>query len=230
MLNTIQNKSSLEDFVRGVMYRSYLFEEAGSDGIIEQKAVQESIQETYYHFLAEEANYYLAKDIINTPAELYNEFINNQDNFSKPLEINLSRIVLNSEDEAREVLKKIENGASFEDLVQKYTVNNEDRFVNGELGFRSIKDFGFNSNQLAKLKVNEISEVIQYQQNEFHIYKCLNRNEPRAMVFSEAQELVDNFLLKKKLNALRVSTIDRVKEKHQAKINLQKLQELRIKI
>lgn len=230
MINTIQNESSLREFVIGVAYRSFLLQQAKATGIDQQPLVQESIEETYFHFLAGETENYLAKNIKNTPAELYNEFSNNQDNFSKPLEINLSRIVLNSENEAKRVLVELEKGASFDDLVHKYTVNNEDRFVNGELGLRSIKDFGFSANQLAKLQVNEVSGVIQFQQNEFHIYKCLNRVEARAMVFSEARDLVDNFLTKKKLNELRASTIDQVKEKHDAVINLQKLQELTVQI
>lgn len=230
MLNTIQEQYSLREFVIGVAYRSFLLREATAIGIDKQSLVQESIEETYYHFLAEETNNYLSKNIVNTPAELYNEFSNNPDNFSKPLEVNLSRIVLNSENEAKKALAELEKGTSFDELVHKYTVNNEDRFVNGELGLRSIKDFGFSANQLAKLQVNEVSGVIQYQQNEFHIYKCLNRVEARAMVFSEARDLVDNFLTKKKLNELRASTIDQVKEKHDAEINLQKLQELTVQI
>jgi parvulin-like peptidyl-prolyl isomerase len=230
MLNTIVDQQSLKEFIIGIAYRAYLFEQAELNGIDDQQIVQESIEETYYHFLADETNKYLAGTIQNTPAELYNTFLENEDNFAKPLEINLSRIVLNSEKDAVVVLEELSKGSSFESLVKKYTVNNEDRFVDGELGYRSIKDFGFNSNQLAELKIGDVTGIVQYQQGEYHIYKCLGRIESRSMVFSEARDLVDDFLTKKKLNVLRASTIDQVKEKHRAEINLQKLQELTIQI
>lgn len=230
MLNTIYNKESLSNFMIGLAYRSMLLEGAKEAGIEDQKLVQESISETYYHFLARQVNNELRASISNTGAELYNEFQKNIENFAKPLEINFSRIVLSSREEAESVLRKARNDGSFEELVKTYTTSKEDRFTNGELGFESIKSYGFIGLDLAKLNVNEISEVIKYQENEYHIYKCLGRIEAATLSFDQAKERVDDFLTKKKLKQLVASTIIDVKKKHNAVIDIEKLKELTIQI
>lgn len=230
MLNSIQNEVSFHNFVKGVAYRTYLFTEAQEQGIHDQVLVLDSIDETYYHFLADEANYYLQSSIENTQAELYNEFQSSRENYIRPLEINLARIVVDSQDKAELVQEELANGVLFEDLVIKYSTKNEDLFTKGELGFESIKNYGFLETQLAQLEVGDVSEIIRYQPNEFHIYMSLGRIESAPLTFAQSRDLVNDFLTKKKLQELRASTVDQVKEKHNAIIDLQKLNELTIQI
>lgn len=230
MLNTINDKSSFIDFIKGISYRTYLFNEAKKIEIDKNELVIDSINETYYHFLASESDRYLRNSIKNTPAELYEEFSKNDEVFEKPLEVNFSRIVLSTKEDAESILERIGNGESFEKLVNQYTINNEDKFTSGEQGFKSIKDYGFNGMNLSKLRVNEVSEIIQYQENEYHIYKCLGRTEPRMPIFAEVQDLVNDYVTRNKLQVLRAETIQKVKQKHNAVIDLEKLQELTIQI
>ncbi|GAB5409332.1 MAG: hypothetical protein BalsKO_16970 [Balneolaceae bacterium] len=230
MLNTIQDEGSFGNFIKGVAYRTFLYSNAVGLGIDKQDLVLDSIEETYNHFLADEANFYLKSRIKNTAAELYTEYQKNRSNFVKPLEINLSRIVVDSREKAELIVAQLENGASFEVLVKENTIKNEDLFTNGELGFESIKSYGFNSIKLAELEIGDISEVIQYQQNEFHIYKCLGRNESSFLSFAQAQDFVNDFLTKKKLQEIRSSTIDEVKIKHNAIVDVEKLEEITIQI
>ncbi|RNC85783.1 MAG: hypothetical protein ED557_03135 [Balneola sp.] len=226
----VVDESSFKEFFTGLAYRNYLYKESISNGLAEQELVSESINETYYHYLSREAENALRDQISNTPAELYNEFLANRSNFIKPLEANFARVVVRSKEEAERVRNLILSGTDFSEVVDKYTVNNEDRFTNGELGLASIKEFGYLELQLSKLEVGDISEVIQYQENEFHIYKCLYRVESKALIFSEASSYVDDFLTKKKLKELRSETISDVKKKHNAFIDLKKLEELIIQI
>ncbi len=230
LLNTIKDENSFRRFIEGVAYRSYLFTEAKNYKIDEQVFVQESINETYLHYLSELANNHLRLSINNTEAELYSEYQINQDLFVKPLEINFARIVLDTEEKANWISNEINSGMDFSSLVDLYTLNNEDRFTAGELGFKSIKDFGFSSTELALLEPGEVSGVIQYSQNEYHLYKCIERIEPKALSFSQAHDLVNEYLIKKKLRSLRDKTIEEVKDKHNATVYLKKLQELAIQI
>ncbi len=226
----VADEVSFKEFFTGLAYRNYLYKESIQEGLTEQALVYESIDETYYHYLAGRAEDSLLDQISNTPAELYNEFMANRGNFVKPLEANFARVVVRTEEEANKVRALILSGTSFSEVVDRFTINNEDRFTNGELGLTSIKEFGYLELQLSKLQVGEISNVIQYQENEFHIYKCLNRVEAKALIFSEASSYVDDFLTKKKLKELRSETISEVKKKHDAFIDLKKLEELIIQI
>ena len=58
----------------------------------------------------------------------------------------------------------------------------------------------------------------------------IDREESREMTFSEAEENVREFLIEKKLKLLRTETIEEVKLKHNAVIDIAKLNALTIQI
>lgn len=230
VISNINDRASFDQFLLGVTYRSYLIEKAEEAAIDTQELVQESINETYHHFLADEVMYTIESGIMNTPAEMYTSYQENQNNYYKPLQVNLKRIVLDSEERANQILDLIKKGDSFSELVDTYTIKSEDRFTNGELGFESIKNYGFSGNEIALLEVGDVSGVIQYSAGEFHIYECLGREESKPLSFAEAQAQVNDFLTKKKVREIKAETIEMVKEKHNAVINTAKLKELIIQI
>jgi len=114
--------------------------------------------------------------------------------------------------------------------VEKHTIVNEDLLTNGELGFESIKNYGSYAAKISELQVGDISEVINYQTGQYTIYKMNGKIEGRHLTFDEAKESVDVFLSNKKLNALKDKTIKDVKEKHNALIDIEKLNEVTIQI
>jgi parvulin-like peptidyl-prolyl isomerase len=230
LLNTIQDKKSLEDFIKGTAYRAYMVQEARREGIDDQDLVQSSIEETWLNFLSMEATDYLRSSITNTPAELFNFYEANKTDFYQPAQINLQRLVLKTKEDAHRMLELLDEGASFKELVTTYTINNDDLFTNGVLGFASVKSYGFMATKLANLEKDEISEVLQYQNNEYHIYKMLDRVEAKPLSFNEAKDQVDQLLTRQKLNELRAETIENVKERHDAVVDLEKLKELTIQI
>lgn len=229
-LALIRNREALKVFIAGVFYRNIFVEKAIEEGLNEQFLVKRTIEETYYSYLVGEAEQYLKNSIKNTPAELYREFGINKDLYTKPLQLNLARIVLPTQKEAETIFNKLEAGADFSKLVKENTIKNEDRFVDGELGYESIKSYGFIAPKLADLQVGEISSVINYQTGEYHIYRCLGRIEPREMMFDEAKSQVNISLTNKKYKALRLETIEEVKERYNAKIDLEKMNEITVKI
>tara|TARA_R110002126_G_scaffold200584_4_gene348176 strand:+ start:4938 stop:6611 length:1674 start_codon:yes stop_codon:yes gene_type:complete len=230
LINAIEGKEGLRTFVVGTALRAYLFEGAIKAGIDEQELVQESIDETYYIFLATEAIEHLKNSIENTDVELREAFHQYNDRFYKPLQVNLSRIVVDSETKANEVIEKYALGSAFTDLVGEYTILNEDLMTDGELGFETLHKYGSNGPDIAKLKVGELSKPINYMGNEYTIYKMNARIEGRSLSFEEARESVDVLLTKKKLKLLKDNTIEDVKEKHNALIDIEKLNQVTIQI
>ncbi len=229
-INSINSPEMLRNFVLGTAYRAYMVQEAQEHGIDKQVLVKESIAETYNHYLADEASEFLRATITNTDQELRKTFNENKERFEKPMLINLQRIVVDNEEEANQIIKDLDNGASFKALVKKHSINTEDIFTDGELGYESIKSYGFMSTKLANLNVGDISEVIHYETGKYHIYKNLGIEEATGVSFEEARDQVNNFLTSKKLKSLRASTIEDVKKKHNAVIDTQKLKELTIQI
>lgn len=229
-LSLISDKESFRSFLNGVFYRNYLYNSAIRSGIDDQELVRKSVDETFVSYLAELAVIELQRGISNTPAELFNEYQLNRDNYNKPLEVNLARIVTNTREEAELILKKIDQGVEFSKLVEEYSINSQDRFTYGELGFENIKKYGFLSPKLSILNIGDRSEILQYQTNEFHIYKCLDRIESVPLSFYEAQQEIDVVLSRKKIQQIKIDTIEQVKVKHNAKIDTLKLKELIIQL
>jgi len=229
-INAIEGKEGFRAFVIGTALRAYLLDGAIKAGINEQNLVQESIDETYNIYLATEAIEYLKNSIENTEEELREAFYENSDRFYKPLQVNLSRIVVDSESKAKEIIEKYALGTDFVSLVREYTILNEDLMTDGELGYETLRKYGSQGNEIAKLKEGELSRPINYMDNEHTIFKVNERIEGRSLSFDEAKESVDIFLTNKKLKKLKEATIKDVKKKHNALIDIEKLNQVTIQI
>lgn len=229
-INAIEGEKRFRDFIIGTALRAYLLNGAVENGIESQPLVKESINETYYIYLASEAVEHLRSGIVNSESELKKAYQDNRERFYRPLEVSLSRIVVDSEEKAEEVLAKLNMGEKFTNLVNEYTILNEDLMTEGNLGFESLRKYGSQGPELAKLKIGEVSQAFQYQSNEFIIYRMDDRKEGSAMDFNEAKEFVDAFLTQQKLKVLKERTIKDVKKKHNANVDIEKLNQLTIQI
>lgn len=229
-LNRISDTRTLKNLIKGIAYRNYLLTKAESLGLDEDPDIQASLDQTWYVWLAEQAISDIRSSIEVSDEEMLEYYASNTDRFERPLEINLSRIVLSSEEEAREIHKKITKGADFGAMVDQYTIKNEERLTRGELGFKNIREYGVLSPKLSVLNTGEISEPLFYQSGEYHIYKVLGRNESRLLRFGEARTMVEEALIREKLESKTQTILEEVKKRHNAVVNEQKLRELTIQI
>lgn len=228
--NGVTGESSLRRFIRGIAYRDYLYRQAVEAGIDEQSEVQASIDQSYYTYLAGVAEDHLRQQIEVSDAEMLRIYNEDPADFTKPLEINLSRIVVEDKEKAGKIVEELRAGASFTALVKEHTIDNEERLREGELGYDYIDNYGFLSPELSKLETGEISDPLFYQTGVYHIYKCLGRIDSRQLSFKEAREQVRRKVINEKLEALRNETIRTVRERHDATVNKEKLKNLTIQI
>lgn len=228
--NGVTGESSLRRFISGIAYRDYLYGQAKNAGIDEQEEVQASVDQSYYTYLSGLAEDHLRRQIEVTDAELLRIYNEDPADFTKPLEINLSRIVVEDKDKAERLVKELRAGASFTALVKKHSIDNEERLRDGKLGYDYINNYGFLSPELSKLETGEISEPLFYQTGVYHIYKCLGRIDSRQLSFKEAREQVRRKVIDDKLESLRSETIRTVRERHDATVNKEKLKNLTIQI
>lgn len=230
MLNTIQDEYTFRNFLVGVAYRSFMVSEAQKLGIDKQEEIEASIEETYVHYLEELAMQELASSISNTEKELYDFYQEKQNDFYQSAEIRVQRLAVLGEETANKMHEELSSGADFTTYVIEHTRINDDLFTEGDLGFIPVDDFGFNSEKVSSIEIGGLTEPILYTADEYHIYKILDKKEARKLTFEEAKERVDSFLLREKLQQKRTETIEVVKNKHNAVVDLEKLNALTIKI
>lgn len=229
-LSNIKTKRDFENFLKGLAYRSYLYEEAKEYGIDDQPLVKSSIIQTYLTYLAKQAENDIRQNITVSDKELLAAYSAEPDKFKKPLEVNFFRLVLKDKETADVAYRKLSNGASFDQLVNEFALKNEEKIRSGELGYDYIDNFGLFKEKLSKLEVGEFSEPLFYQSQEYHIYKNLGRKEPKQLSFKEAKPLVKEYLINKKFQEQRTKTIEAVKDSHDAFVNYDRLKKLRIEI
>lgn len=230
MLNTIKDEYTFRNFLVGVAYRSFMVNEALRLGIDKQKEVKSSIEETYLHYLEKLAAQELASSIHNTEEELYAYYLDKKNDFYQSAEIRVQRLALLGEETANKIHEELSSGADFTTYVIEHTLINDDLFTKGDLGFIPVDDFGFNSDEVSSIEIGGLTEPILYTANEYHIYKILDKKEARKLTFDEAKQRVDGFLLRQKLQRKRTETINAVKNKHNAVVDIEKLNALTIKI
>ena len=229
-LDRIESEYHLTSVLSGMAYRSYMTKEAHKAGIPKQPAVIASIQQTYLNALAHEVESEIKKSIEFTPAELFTTFEANPDRFIQPKQVLLQRIVVSSKEKAEQIYDALENGQDFTRMVQLHTESNEDLMVDGLMNYEQWARLGHLGQELQQLEPDYVTLPIAYQANEYHIYKCLDIIEARSLRFDEAKQSVQDILLEQKFREARAELIDQVKLKHNAFINLERLEEINIEI
>ncbi|MFN1834105.1 peptidyl-prolyl cis-trans isomerase [Balneola sp. MJW-20] len=229
-LNRISDEAALINLIRGIAYRNYMVEIAEKQGLNNDGEVQASIDQSFYTYLAEQSIERIRRSIEISDEDLLDYYSKNTDRFVKPLEMNLSRIVVGDEETAGKIHQMLMNGSDFGALVDEYTIKNEERLTNGELGYAYVQDYGLLSPKLSILETGEVSDPLFYQSGEYHIYKVLGRKESKLLRFGEARSLVRETLIEEELERELRKTLEEVKQKHNAVVDEQKLRELTIQI
>lgn len=229
-LEGISSEDHLEAVLSGIAYRSFMNKKAHDAGIPSQPEVQASIQQTYLNALAREVESEIEKSIEFSPAELYTAFEANPDRFIQPKQVLLQRIVVSSLEKAQQIYTSLQQGKAFTEMVQQYTESNEDLMVDGVMNYLQWATLGHLGKELQRLEPDYITRPIAYQANEYHVYKCLDLVEARSLRFEEAKEEVEKILLQEKFREARAELIAQVKKKHNAFIDLERLEEISIEI
>lgn len=162
--------------------------------------------------------------------ELRDEFGKRMDSYVKPVEMELSRIVLASAEDAHKVKNMLDAGADFIKTLQKFTIKNDDLIIDGSLGVVPLTMFGSMSHQLKDLQPGQTSQPVMYREGEYHIYKCDARIEARPLLYIEAKDMIYETVFKQKMERLRAETIQMVRARHNAFINEEALKNLSIQL
>ncbi len=226
----IRSRSQFTDYVKALAYRTYAVNQAKKMSIDEQEMVQGSIDHTYFVYLQNRAVDYLKNQISVTSTEIHDEYFKSPDQFVTPIQIDLSRIVTETQNEATKAYKELTSGVPFELVFEKYSKKIEDRPTGGRLGYVPLPNLGTLGPSLNALSIGEISHPIQYESNEYHIYICNSRVESRPLEIGEAAEEIEPILIKKKLDKLIKQTVEQVKTKHGAEVNDQAIKEFTLNL
>lgn len=139
-----------------------------------------------------------AKDKINiTDDELLEYYNKNKEMFFEPEKVHAQHILVNTKEEAEEILLQLKEGViDFSELAKEKSVGPSAK-NGGDLGFfargQMVKELKEFEDAAFSLKPSEISNILKTTFG-YHIIKCIEKKEAHQNTFKEAEEKISNIL------------------------------------
>jgi len=184
-----------EDILEQLITQTLLIQKANELNLSEDPEISFQIKNTVDQILIQSL---LEKEIINkisltdNDIEIYYE--ENKENYWQEEEIHALDILVETEEEAGDIAKKIEEGEDFSLLAKEYSIATS-ASAGGDIGFISKGTLRSEiEDHLFILNPGEISEIIPVE-NGFHIFKVLEKNPSGYLELDEIKEEIEYQLL-----------------------------------
>lgn len=134
-----------------------------------------------------------------TDEEIEAYFEENKDDFNEAEQVKASHILVATEEEANDVLAKIQSGDSFEELAKEYSTDTVSATNGGDLGYftkyEMVEEF---SNAAFSLDINEVSEPVKTTYG-YHIIKVTDKKDAKIATLEDSKDEVKEILKDQKI-------------------------------
>ncbi len=160
-----------------------------------------------------------------TEEEIIEYFKNHEEEFHKGERVRALHIMVETEDEARQILKELlTKGRDFSELAKQYSLGPEGT-DGGDLGYVQSGQMPAELEEVFKLKVNEVSNIIRTPYGS-HIFKVVDKQKDRKMSLEESRKIIHDKLLRQRQEETFKVWLGQLKASSQIKVNDAVLQEL----
>lgn len=136
---------------------------------------------------------YLLDTVTVTEDQIKARYKNSQHNYELPSEVKVAEILQQTEGEAKDILKQLQGGAPFADLVKK-TIRPGFAETGGNLGYTSPKRFPMIYNEAKKLKTGDYGGPILFDGN-WAVFKVLDIRPGRLEPLAEVEPVIQSQIL-----------------------------------
>ncbi len=223
------NEARFKEFINAIAEQMILEHEAVVTGIADEPEIRMRLRLQRFQILArayvqqklKEAKMDDPANIPITEEEVKQYYEQHQDEFTPPVEVRISHILLSSEEEAKEVLGKLKKGGKFADLAKKYSRDPTTKNNGGELkGWQTRQTRGLTSlvDAVLPLKVGQVSDVVKSPFG-FHIIKLLEKKEGKTATYEEVKSRIQRRLQSEKQEEFIENLVKKILEKNPVVIN-----------
>ena len=227
MKMAVATESGKKSFLDRLIMKKLLLIEASKEKMESEKEFQTRLLDIKEQLLIES----ILKKKIASNSQLNDEELKkyydaNKDKFKKDKEINTRHILLKTEEEAKQVKEKLQNGEDFVELAKKYSIDPNAKTTGGVLGFYpkgsllpEYEDVAF---KLAK--VGQVSGIVKSQYG-YHIIRLEGTKPPTFVAFDEVKDFIKQQLAQEKQKELIEKYIEDLKKSAKITINENLLKE-----
>ncbi|MBN8235345.1 peptidylprolyl isomerase [Halobacillus kuroshimensis] len=142
----------------------------------------------------------LAERISITDEEKETYFEENKESYNVPEQVSARHILTETEEEAEEVLTKLEDGEAFEDLVAEYSIDDTTVASGGDLGAFSEGEMVEAFEEAAfSMEVGEVSDIVETEYG-YHIIEVTDHTEAQDAVYDEVEKEIGETLYQSKVS------------------------------
>lgn len=214
-----QSPEGMKKVVEELINQEVLYLDAMEQKLNEEEAFKKELDKVQEGLIKQYAVNKLLSDVKVEEEEVKKFYEDNKAQYTKPESAVASHILVETEEKAKEVLKEIEGGMSFEDAAKKYSTcpskeegGNLGEFSRGKM----IPEF---EEAAFAMEVDTISEPVKSQFG-YHIIKLVDKNEASLSSFEEAKEQVSQQLLGMKQQEVYVNKTSELRKNYEVENNM----------
>jgi len=227
MKMAVATESGKKGFLDRLIIKKLLLKEANKDKMENEKEFQTRLLDIKEQLLIESLlKKKIASDSQLSDEELKKYYDANKDKFKKEREINTRHILLKTEEEAKQIKEKLQNGDNFVELAKQYSIDPNAKTTGGELGFYPkgslLPEYEEAAFKLSK--VGQVSSIVKSQYG-YHIIRLEGTKPPTFVAFDEVKDFIKQQLAQEKQKELIEKYIEDLKKSAKITINENLLKE-----
>lgn len=212
------SEEAKKGLVQQLVYQELFYLDAMDNGLDKEDEFIKELDKVKANYLKQYAVSKLFKNIVVSDEELLEMYNQNMEHFSTPDSVRASHILVDSENEAKEILGEISGGLSFEDAAQKYS-KCPSKNEGGDLGYfakgQMVPEF---EDASFKLDIGDLSEPVKTQFG-YHLIKVVGKKEKSSKAFEDVREQLLQDLIMNKQEQVYFVKVDELKNKFEVKIS-----------
>ncbi len=214
-----QNKMILEELIR----QQLLVQDAENSGIAKDKDISEAVEEFRRTLLVREVASRLTKEIAVTEEEAQEYYEANKEEFTEQAQWRIRELVVETEEEAKQILVELYQGADFVEKVKEKSKSNS-AWQKGDLGLKSEFDFPKMQKVVEALEVGDVSGVFQGP-NGYYIVKLEEKQGGEPQKLEDIKEdIITGLTLLKQQQAI-LEHLEKIRQQTDIQVNLKLLEE-----
>ncbi|GBE05225.1 MAG TPA: peptidylprolyl isomerase [Nitrospirae bacterium] len=225
-----QSEEGKKELLNEMVKEELLYQEAKKQGLNKDKDFIEKVKEFKKMTLLSAL---LKKEIENNSRvdeqEIRNFYDTHPEEFTADLQVKARHILVDTEEEANDILGKLKKGADFAELAKKYSKDKGSAVNGGDLGFfgrgRMVPEF---EHVAFNLKPGEPSSPVKTQFG-FHIIEVMEKKEGTLRGFEEVKNSIQRRLAVEKQKNAFDSYIEELKKKNKVETYEEALKDITFK-
>jgi peptidyl-prolyl cis-trans isomerase C len=223
MLEQYQNPQAKQQFLQSWLAQEILYREALERKLGEKPGVKKLLNELAQGVLSQQLmNEQLASKINITQTDLETYYAANKDKFVEPARAKISHILVNEEQQAKDIIERIKNGEDFGELAKELSQDEDTKESGGVIDLDVIEGsdvpvIGDVNDLNEKIFATEppalLNEPIKTEKG-WEIIKVNNKESRRQKTFDEVQQQVMMMLSKQKRQDVQQDYIREMMDKY----------------